>query len=107
MIPPAKLTEYLLSDTHPYGAPKAGFFRRFGFGIENWSELSHALLIHAAEHDIVGEEATPFGTRFVIEGVIAGADGRSPNVRAVWFIDEGYEVPRFVTAYPLKGTSDD
>ncbi|MEW6299747.1 MAG: DUF6883 domain-containing protein [Thermodesulfobacteriota bacterium] len=33
--------------------------------------------------------------------------GRAPHVRVVWFIDAGEAIPRFVTAYPLKGDSHD
>jgi hypothetical protein len=76
VVPMEKLTVYLLSDTHPDGAPKAEFFRQFGFGLDNWQDLAQALLNHAAEHDIVKEEATPFGVRYVIEGPLMAADGR-------------------------------
>ena len=58
-----KLTGYLLSETHPDGAPKAEFFRRFGFGLDNWQELARALLTHAAEHNLLKQEATPFADR--------------------------------------------
>jgi hypothetical protein len=107
VVPKEKLSDYLLSDTHPDGAPKAVFFRRFGFTINNWQELAEALLKHAAEHDIVKEEATPFGVRYVVEGPLTAADGRRPNLRSVWFIDTGTDIPRLVTAYPLKGAGDD
>jgi hypothetical protein len=42
-----------------------------------------------------------------VEGPLLAPDGRSPNLRAVWFIDNGQDTPRFVTAYPLKGENDD
>jgi hypothetical protein len=69
--------------------------------------LAQALLNHAAEHGIVKEEATPFGVRYVIEGPLNAADSRRPNLRSVWFIDTGTDIPRLVIAYPLKGTGDD
>ena len=106
-VPPEKLTEYLLSDKHPDGSPKAEFYRLHGFGLANWRDLAQALLNHAAEHGIVKEEGTPFGVRYVIEGPLNAADGRRPNLRAIWFIDTGADTPRLVTAYPLKGTVDD
>ena len=106
ILPKEKLTDYLLSDTHPDGAPKAEFFRRFGYGPDNWQELARSLLNHAAEHNIMKEETTPFGVRYVIEGPLTAADGRRPNLRAVWFIDTGTDIPRLVTAYPLKGNAD-
>ncbi|MGH3976576.1 MAG: DUF6883 domain-containing protein [Pseudonocardiaceae bacterium] len=33
--------------------------------------------------------------------------GRTPSIRSVWFLESGQDVPRFVTAYPLKGADDD
>jgi hypothetical protein len=47
-------------------------------------------------------EATPFGTRYVIEGIISTPDGRVPLIRAVWFIETGEQIARFVAAYPLQ-----
>jgi len=91
----------------PDGAPKAEFYRRFGYTLDNWQDLAQALLNHAAEHDILKEEMTPFGVRYVIEGALTAADGRRPNLRSIWFIDTGADIPRLVTAYPLKGAGDD
>jgi len=48
---------------------------------------------------------TPLGIRYAVDGIMAAPDGRAPNVRTVWFIETGEEVPRFVTAYPLKRRS--
>jgi hypothetical protein len=106
-VPEEKLTAYLLSDTHLHGAPKAEFFRRFGFGLDNWQDMARALLNHAAVHGILKEETTPFGVRYVIEGPLTAADGRRPNVRSIWFIEAGTDIPRLVTAYPVKGADND
>ncbi len=102
-VPQAKLVDYLLSHTHPEGRSKARFFRRFGFTPETWDVLADALRRHAAEHEITKEEASPFGTRYVVEGILQTPSGRTPRIRTIWFIDIGAKVPRFVTAYPLAG----
>jgi hypothetical protein len=47
-------------------------------------------------------EATPFGTRYVIEGILSTPDGRALLIRTVWFIETGQQIPRFVTAYLLQ-----
>jgi hypothetical protein len=103
LIPQRKIVNYLLSATHDSGRGKASFFRRFGFTTEAWVDLAHALRQHAREHEIVKIEASPFGTRYVIEGAFSTPSGRAPHVRVVWFIDTAETTPRFVTAYPLKG----
>lgn len=101
-VPREKIVNYLLSATHPRGGHKAKFFTAFGFLPENWEELADALRQHAAEHDVANAEATNFGTRFAVECIIKAPDGRLPCVRTVWFVEEGEETPRFVTAHPLR-----
>ncbi|RMF80330.1 MAG: hypothetical protein D6737_08345 [Chloroflexi bacterium] len=105
-ISETKMTDYLLSPTHRVGKGKARFFSTFGFSIQEWKHLAQALLRHAAEHDVTYTEDTPFGKRYIIEGKIHTPVGRMPWIRAVWFIDSGQEMPRFVTAYPLKKKED-
>ena len=98
----AKIVDYLLSQSHRDGQHKAVFFRRFGFTPDRWQELADALKLHAAKHGVAREEPSPFGQRFVIEGIINCPDGRAPFVRSIWFLRTEESVPRFVTAYPLK-----
>ena len=104
-VPREKVVDYLLSETHPVGRHKAALFRRWGFSAGNWQELADSLERHAAENDITKEEPSPFGMRFVIEGIMTTADGRLPLVRSVWFLRHEETTPRFVTAYPLKPRS--
>jgi len=42
LIDRAKLTDYLLSPSHPIGRFKARFFNRLGFRADAWEELEHA-----------------------------------------------------------------
>ncbi|WP_375338976.1 DUF6883 domain-containing protein [Ancylothrix sp. D3o] len=57
---------------------------------------------HAADHELAKIEASPFGTRYVIEGRVITPDGRNPEVRSVWFISTGDDTPKLVSAYPLE-----
>ena len=107
VVPQEKITDYLLSDSHPQGRAKAEFFRGFGFTVAEWPVLAEALLNHVREHGIIREEPSPFGVRYIAEGPLAGADGRRPNLRSVWFLDHNSTSPRLVTAYPLEGAGDD
>ena len=99
--PREKIVDYLLCPEHPTGKAKATFFHRLGFRREAWGVLADALVAHAASNEAAMEEETPFGTRYVIEGKLNSPDGRSPNVRVVWFVETGETAPRLVTAYPL------
>ena len=101
IIPEAKLTEYLLSETHPEGKEKAAFFQRFGFSTEEWEALANALRGHAIQHEVVKMVESKYGQRFVIEGELQTPDGRNPAIRSVWFVEWDQDTPRLVTAYPL------
>lgn len=101
LVPREKVVDYLLSRTHRDGRGKAAFFSRFGFTPESWQTLAEALLRHAARYEVAKAEATPFGTRYVVEGELETPDGRAPSVRAVWFVETDEEIPRLATAYPL------
>jgi hypothetical protein len=98
-----KVVDYLLSTTHRDGRHKAVFFGGFGFTVANWEELASVLVRHSHDHEVAKEEDSPFGTRYVVEGIMLMVDGRTAYVRTVWFIDNGADTPRFVTAYPLRG----
>jgi hypothetical protein len=102
-----KITDYLLSRTHRDGRHKAAFFESFGFSTEDWQSLQRVLLQHAADHEVTKMERSPFGVRYVIEGIITAQDGRTPMIRSVWFVENGEDAPRFVTAYPLRREQDD
>lgn len=103
-VPREKLTEYLLSPDHPDGRDKAAFFSRVGFSIAAWQILAEALLRHAAVHEVARIADNEFGKRYVVEGPLDAPDGRTPLVRSVWFVAFGNELPRLVSAYPLRGS---
>ncbi|MDD4890933.1 MAG: hypothetical protein PHU85_13510 [Phycisphaerae bacterium] len=96
-----KIVDYLLCPTHRVGGSKARWFFQFGFRASEWQSLEAALRWHAAIHEVAEIESSPFGLRYIIDGWLETPDGRRPAVRAVWFIDAGENVPRFVTAHPL------
>jgi len=106
IVPERKVTGYLLSETHPDGRGKARFFSGHGFALSDWQALAAALRRHAAEHLVVEAVESVFGTRYVADGILHAPDGRTPQVRVVWFIERGDEVPRLVTAFPAKRRQD-
>src|SRR5688572_2699660 len=101
-VPRQKIVDYLLSESHPDGQSKANFFRMFGFSSADWEVLAGALHDHAKRNELSKVEVSPFGTRFVIEGIIETPVNRSPWIRSIWFIDNGESIPRLVSAYPLR-----
>lgn len=102
IVAPRKITEYLLSTEHPNGKSKASFFLDSGFTSAQWTVMAHALKLHALTNDLTKVEDSPFGKRYVIEGLLETPSGTNVNVRTAWFIETGEEIPHFVTAFPLQ-----
>ncbi|MGH7782432.1 MAG: DUF6883 domain-containing protein [Candidatus Binatia bacterium] len=101
-IPESKITKYLLSTTHRAGKSKASFFMQFGFDLDRWEALALALKQHASDNEVALEEKTIFGTRYIVDGPLKAPDGRLLNIRSAWYIKTDGDVPRFVTAHPLR-----
>lgn len=79
-IPEPKLTEYLLSLSHPVGKSKARFFHAHGFDRSAADLLEERLLRVAREEPVVATEQTRHGTKYVVDGSIQTP--RSTEVRA-------------------------
>lgn len=97
----AKLTEYVLSETHPTGKFKAEFFRNVGFDEDNAARLAKALRKIANSEKVQRVSESVFGSKYIIDGYIEGPNGKKVKVRTVWVIESGQKRPRFVTAYPV------
>ena len=102
-IDPRKVSDYLLNLRHPDGGPKAAFFIRFGFGPDNPQALIEALLADGRANNVARLQKKEFGTSYIVEGPLNTPDGRNPNLRTVWIIENDGGAPYFVTAVPLKG----
>jgi hypothetical protein len=94
----------LLAADHASGRSKALFLSKFGFRSDQPDVLRRALLQHAADNAVSSIQQTPFGAKYLIEGRISGLIGIAAAIRSVWFVETGERNPRFVTAYPLRGT---
>lgn len=97
-----KVISYLLNAAHRYGGSKARFFADFGFRLDDWESLAHALREHGRRNEVVVERETGFGPRYEVDGPLNAPDGRAPRVRTVWQLDDGEVAPRLITAYPLE-----
>lgn len=73
-----------------------------GFAPSDWPRLAGALRRHGSENPVVDAVETPFGTRYVVEGILHAPDGRTPAARTVWFIGREDAETRLVTAYPVR-----
>jgi hypothetical protein len=95
-----KLVDYLLNPSHPVGGPKAKWFMSLGFSHDKPEFLAGVLLDIARQSDDYQVVETPYGVKYVVNGLLVGRDGKSAPVRTVWIVESGDEHPRHVTACP-------
>lgn len=97
-----KIVEYLLSETHEEGRPKAEFFLRMGFSVGRWQELADVLRKHAVTYEVVEQIEFRHGTLYTVEGEINTPSGKRPRIRSVWIVGGGATAPRLVSAYRIR-----
>jgi hypothetical protein len=90
-----------LSETHAVGRSKARLFRSLGFNENNVSLLKQGLIAIAHSEDVKEVISSPYGVKYIIEGLLQTPVGDSIRIRTIWIIEKGQERPRFVTAYPV------
>ena len=95
-----KISDYLLNVNHPDGGTKAKLLISLGFDINNASVLENMITKHATGNDVSKVIATPFGEKFLVEGIIETPSGKFLQIRSVWVKESKEELLKFVTLYP-------
>lgn len=102
-VPPRKLTDYLLSLTHPVGRYKARYFAGLGFTITE-SEVLERELLQVADQGIVLETIPgEFGIKYIVEGEVQTPRGDVVVLATVWLAENSESPPRLITAYHGRG----
>jgi hypothetical protein len=99
----AKLTDYVLSDSHPRGRHKARVFRaRLGLGRGDADQLRSALLRAAGSDNaqLRPTGADAYGMRYALDFPLATVSGLA-LVRSAWIVRDGERVLRFLSCYIL------
>ena len=99
-IDEAKITHYLLNDSHKDGGSKSRFFKSFGFTEIEWRVFYDALIVHPNHHPMRKIIPTEYGIKFEVVCSIDTPDGRNPCIITVWQVRGGVGDPVLVTAYP-------
>lgn len=94
-----KISQYLLSSTHPVGRHKKRFFEAVGFASDAADDLAAAIRAVAREGVVQSEDASKYGRKYIVDGWLRAPAGPVP-VRTVWIVRTGALVPEFVTAVP-------
>ena len=95
-----KVTDYLLSETHPIGRSEARVLRQSGYNESSIDDLMNGLLEIAHSQEVVEVVSSLHGTKYVMDGDLQSPEGGRIRLRTVWIVDAGHRRPRFVTAYP-------
>lgn len=101
-VPPDKVSEYLLSNTHPVGKTKRALLELLGYGPDDPGRLAADLLRLVQDNPVEAMIRTPYGTKWIVSGFLRGPAGLGASMRTVWLIEEGTTTPRFITAYPTR-----
>jgi hypothetical protein len=99
-VEPSKVRDYLLSSTHPIGRFKAKVFSALGYREEHWEQLRDDLLSIARTGSANPGQASEFGVKYEVDGILNGPSGRSAPFRTVWMAHDSQAPPRFITAFP-------
>ena len=100
VIAEAKITQYLLSETHEHGKHKAKFFLPLGFSVAQWEVMRDALLRHLQDNDVSNIVAKEHSVNYVVEGPMTTPSGKTPLVRSIWAVDVT-GIPSFASAYKI------
>lgn len=100
-IPEEKLSDYLLSESHPLGRFKAMFFQKIGFDESNINELKQALYEIAQKEEVKNMSSSSYGKKYIIDGSVETSSKRVVKLQTVWILEADQTRPRFITAYPV------
>ena len=83
VVPPEKLKEYLLSETHPVGKSKAKYFRSLGFNETNIEYFIEGLLTIGNSEKFEKVISTKYGIKYIIDGIIHTPTGSIVEIRTI------------------------
>lgn len=98
--PKDKIENYLLSLASPHSRPRAIFFRSKGFIEANANLFERRLLEIIYRNEVTSTEHSPYGNKYIVDGIIETPVGDTISLRTTWIVENGKRKPKFVTAYP-------
>ncbi len=94
-----KLRDYCLNLEHDEGKHKARLFAAaLGMTAENAQEL-RSVLIEVVKNNEAGRR-DEYGQRYTLDFLLEW-QGRSTTIRSGWIIEDGSDIPKLTTCYPL------
>ena len=81
VVSSTKLEGYLLSEVHPVGRANALFLKNLGYDDTDPYILEWDLLSFAGEENVSHVQASEFGTKYIIDGMIRTLSGATVTMR--------------------------
>jgi hypothetical protein len=104
VIDERKLTDYVLSPTHPRGRDKARIFRSaLGYDRSSCGHLIEQIRRAILRHEAVFVRQDRYGRHYRVDLMLEGPRGTAP-VRTGWLYDRGSDVPRLTMPFVLRST---
>jgi hypothetical protein len=100
VVEPAKIREYLLSQSHPVGRFKAVVFFSLGYTAEDWAKLRDDILFLAKSGEARPGQRSEYGQKYEVSGTLQGPNGRARSITTVWLVPVSDNRPKFITAFP-------
>jgi hypothetical protein len=96
-----KLRDYCLNPDHDEGKHKARLFSSsLDITADNAEELRQILLEVVKTHEARLGRQDEFGQRYTLDFTLEWQD-KSATIRSGWIIEQGSDIPRLTTCYPL------
>lgn len=100
-----KMKGYILNPLSKDGASKSELIGKvLGYNQANWEVLANKLFNGIQTTPYSAITKTEYGTKYKIPLKIVGETGRELTLNTIWQIDNGSNIPRFITTtFPKKG----
>lgn len=100
IVDEGKVKNYLLNINHRRGGAKAKLFQLFGYSSNKYQKLIEDIRTYHLDKDVTVITDTIYGMRYEIKAELNTPSGKKLNVRSVWQIDIGNDIPRLITLIP-------
>jgi hypothetical protein len=98
VIEVSKTRDYLLNPNNKTGKDKAHVLKSvLGYTKNDFRELSDNIYSNLPHYKVGEKKDTEFGSRYNVDMVLIGKNGRRLEVVTVWQYDNGSKFPRFIT----------
>ena len=88
-----------MNANHPVGQHKAHVINSvLGYNEKNWEEFSNKLFREVQKSPFSKVSTANYGIKYEVPIIMYGKKGRFLKINTIWQIDNGSNIPRFISA---------